>query len=401
MTIAQQTNWIEAEKKYYFRTFARLPVVLVRGQGVRVWDEGGKSYLDFVAGIAVNALGHAHPDLVKAISDQAAKLIHTSSLYYSTPQLELAELLVENSCGDRIFYVNSGAEANETIIKLAQKYGKKHLNGAFQIITTTNSFHGRTMATVAATGQEKFAKPYGDGALPPGFVSVPFNDLDAMKAAVSAKTCAILIEVVQGESGVHIGSQEYVQGLRKLCDEKGILFLIDEIQTGIGRTGKFMGYEHYGVEPDAFSLAKGLGGGVPIGAGMAKESAAVLEPSDHGSTFGGNPLACAAGLATVRTIFRDKLVENAAEVGAYFLGKLDELKAKNDRIVATRGKGLMLAFDLADETAPKVMTEALARGLILNATGPKTVRMVPPLILSRAEVDEAVDIIDEALRATQ
>ncbi|HEY3079584.1 MAG TPA: aspartate aminotransferase family protein [Chloroflexota bacterium] len=391
----QQTGWVEREKKYYFRTFSRLPVVLVRGQGVRVWDEAGKPYLDFVAGIAVNALGHAHPDLVRAVSEQAAKLIHVSNLYYSTPQLELAELLAEQTCGDRVFFVNSGAEANETLIKLAQKYGKKHLDGAHEIVTVTNAFHGRTMATVAATGQEKFAKPYG--ALPGGFRTVQFDDLEAMRAAVGPRTCAILIEVIQGESGVNIASQEYVQGLRALCDERGILFMLDEVQTGIGRTGKFMGYEHYGVEPDAFSLAKGLGGGVPIGAGVAKEEFAVLEPSDHGSTFGGNPLACAAGVATVRTILRDELHLNAAEVGAYFLGKLEELKAKDSRIVAVRGRGLMLAFDLSEDVAPALVGAALGRGLILNATGPRTIRMVPPLILTRAEVDEAVPIIGDAL----
>ena len=394
---AQQTGWVEREKKLYFRTFSRLPVVLVRGQGVRVWDEAGKPYLDFVAGIAVNALGHAHPELVRAISEQAARLIHVSNLYYSTPQLELAELLMEQTCGDRVFYVNSGAEANETLIKLAQKYGKKELDGANEIVTVTNSFHGRTMATVAATGQEKFAKPYG--ALPGGFRNVPFNDLDAMRQTVGPRTCAILIEVVQGESGVNIASQEYVQGLRQLCDERRILFLLDEVQTGIGRTGKFMGYEHYGVEPDAFSLAKGLGGGVPIGAGVAKEQFAVLEPSDHGSTFGGNPLACAAGVATVRTILRDKLHLNAAEVGAYFLEKLEGLRQRDDRIVATRGKGLMLAFDLSQDVAPALVNGALARGLILNATGPRTVRMVPPLIVTKAEVDEATQIIADALSA--
>ncbi|HEV8637668.1 MAG TPA: aspartate aminotransferase family protein [Chloroflexota bacterium] len=393
----QQTSWVEREKKYYFQTFSRLPVVLVRGQGVRVWDEAGKPYLDLVAGIAVNALGHAHPDLLRAISEQAAKLIHVSNLYYSTPQLELAELLVEHTCGDRVFFVNSGAEANETLIKLAQKYGKKRLNGAHEIITVTNAFHGRTMATVAATGQEKFAKPYG--ALPPGFRTVPFNDLEAMRAAVGPGTCAILIEVVQGESGVHIASREYVRGLRELCDERGLLFMLDEVQTGIGRTGAFMGYEHYGVEPDAFSLAKGLGGGVPIGAGVAKEEFAVLEPSDHGSTFGGNPLAGAAGVATVRTVLRDKLHLNAAEVGAYFLGKLEELRKKDARIVATRGKGLMLAFDLAEDVAPALVNAALGRGLILNATGPRTIRMVPPLILTKAEVDEALQIIADALSA--
>ena len=253
------------------------------------------------------------------------------------------------------------------------------------------------MATVAATGQEKFAKPYG--ALPAGFQTVPFNDLEAMRAAVGPRTCAILIEVVQGESGVNLATEEYVKGLRALCDERGVLFLLDEVQTGIGRTGKFMGYEHYGVEPDAFSLAKGLGGGVPIGAGVAKEEFAVLEPSDHGSTFGGNPLACAAGVATVRTILRDKLHLNAAEVGGYCLGKLEELKAKDSRVVAVRGKGLMLAFDLSEDIAPALVNAALGRGLILNATGPRTVRMVPPLIVTRAEVDEALQVIGDALSA--
>lgn len=391
---SQKTSWQELEGKRYFKTFMRMPVVLVRGQGCRVWDENGKPYLDLVAGIAVNALGHAHPDLVKAISDQAAQLIHVSNLYYSTPQLELAELLAANTCGDRVFYVNSGAEANETIIKLAQKYGKKHLNGAGQIVSTTNSFHGRTMATVAATGQEKFAKPYG--ALPTGFVTVPFNDLDAMKAAVGPQTCAVLFEVIQGESGVNLADQSYVQGIRRLCDERGVLMMLDEVQTGIGRTGKFMGYQHYGVAPDVFSLAKGLGGGVPIGAGVATEKASVLEPSDHGSTFGGNPLACAAGVATVRTILRDGLAENAARQGDYFVSKLQGLK--DSRIASVRGKGLMVAFDTAEEIAPKIVGEALSRGLILNATGPKTVRMVPPLIISQAEVDEAVGIISDALK---
>jgi acetylornithine/N-succinyldiaminopimelate aminotransferase len=394
---AQRTDWREVEARHYMKTFNRLPVVLVRGQGCRVWDESGREYLDLVAGIAVNSLGHAHPDLVKAISDQASKLIHVSNLYYSTPQLELAELLAENTVGDRVFYVNSGAEANETTIKLAQKYGKKYLNGANEIVTATGSFHGRTMATVAATGQEKFAKPYA--AMPTGFKTVPFNDRAALAGAIGSRTCAVMIEVVQGESGVNIADVEWVKEIRRLCDETGALLLLDEVQTGIGRTGKFMGYQHYGIEPDVFSLAKGLGGGVPIGAGVAKEKASVLEPGDHGSTFGGNPLACAAAVATIRTILRDRLVENAAVVGDYFVSKLDELKGKNSQIAAVRGKGLMVAFDTREEVAPKIVTEALGRGLILNATGPTTVRMVPPLILSKADVDEAVAIIADSLAA--
>jgi acetylornithine/N-succinyldiaminopimelate aminotransferase len=392
----QQANWADLESRYYMRTFVRLPVVLVRGQGARVYDEAGKPYLDMVAGIAVNALGHAHPALTKAITDQAGKLLHTSNLYYSTPQLELAELLVENTAGDRVFFVNSGAEANETIIKLARKWGKENLNGAHEIVTFTGSFHGRTMATIAATGQEKFQKPFGP--MLTGFKTVPFNDLDAVRAAVGPQTCAVLLEVVEGESGVHIATEEFVRGIRRICDDRNALMMVDEIQTGIGRTGKFMGYEHYGVTPDAFSLAKALGGGVPIGAGVATERASILAVSDHGSTFGGNALACAAGVATVRTILEEKLHENAARVGAYFVEKLNALKAKDERVTEVRGKGLMVAFDLNDDLAPKIVSGALERGVILNATGPRTIRMVPPLIINNADVDEAVGVIGDVLK---
>jgi acetylornithine/N-succinyldiaminopimelate aminotransferase len=392
-----QARWTELESRYYMRTFNRLPVVLVRGQGARVYDESGKPYLDLVAGIAVNALGHAHPALVKAITEQAAKLIHVSNLYYSTPQLELAELLVENTVGDRVFFVNSGAEANETIIKLARKWGKERLNGAYEIVTFTGSFHGRTMATIAATGQEKFQKPFGP--MLTGFKTVEFNDLDAAKAAVGQQTCAVLLEVVEGESGVHVADESFVRGVRQLCDERGILMLVDEVQTGIGRTGKFMGYEHYGVAPDAFSLAKALGGGVPIGAGVATEKASILAVSDHGSTFGGNPLACAAGVATVKTILQEKLHENAARVGAYFVEKLNALKAKDQRITEVRGKGLMVAFDLSEDLAPQIVSGALQRGVILNATGARTIRMVPPLIITNADVDEAVGVIEDTLKS--
>lgn len=392
---AQAINWADLEQRYYMRTFNRLPIVMERGEGMRVWDENGKSYIDLVAGIAVNALGHAHPALIRAISDQASKLIHSSNLYYSKPQIELAELLVNNSVGDRVFYVNSGAEANETIIKLARKWGKMHLNGAHEIVTVTGSFHGRTMATIAATGQEKFQKPFTP--MPAGFLTVPFNDLAAMKAVVGPQTCAILLEVVQGESGVHLADPEYLKGLRQLCDELNVLLMLDEVQTGIGRTGKFMGYEHFGITPDVFSLAKGLGGGVPIGAGVATERASVLGISDHGSTFGGNPLACAAGVATVRTILQDKLHDNAAAMGTYFVSRLKELQTKDARIVAIRGLGLMIAFDLDADLAIPIVQAALAKGLILNATGARTVRMVPPLIITKGDIDESMAIIESCL----
>lgn len=388
-------NWQELEQKYYMRTFNRQPVVLVRGEGARVWDEQGKSYLDMVAGLAVNVLGHSHPAVVEAITQQARQLIHTTNLYYTTPQLELAELLVENSCADRVFFANSGAEANEGALKLARKWGHLKRDGAYEVITATNSFHGRTLATLAATGQPKYHKPFAP--MPDGFVSVPFNDLDALKAATSAKSCAVMLEVVQGESGIHLADHEYLVGVRRWCDEQNLLLIFDEIQTGMCRTGKFLAYEHHGIEPDVFTLAKGLAGGVPIGAFLAKESCSVLEPGDHGSTFGGNPLACAAGVATVKTLFDEDLAGHSWRVGSYALEKLRELQSRHDLITEVRGLGLMLAFDLATETAPQLVAEALKKGLLLNATGPRTIRLIPPLIIGSAEIDEAIATIDALL----
>jgi predicted acetylornithine/succinylornithine family transaminase len=388
-------HWQELEKQYYMRTFNRQPVVLVRGEGARVFDESGRSYLDMVAGLAVNVLGHCHPAVVEAITDQARKLIHTTNLYYTTPQLELAELLIQNSCADRIFFANSGAEANEGALKLARKWGRLNRNGAYEVITAINSFHGRTLATLAATGQEKYHKPFEP--MPAGFVSVPFNDLDALKAATGPQTCAIMLEVVQGESGVHIADHDYLVGVRKWCDEQGLLLIFDEIQAGLGRTGKWLAFEHYGVEPEIYTLAKGLAGGVPIGAFLAKESAAVFTAGDHGSTFGGGPLACAAGVATVKTIFAENLADHSREIGDYAVEKLRDLQQKHDVIQTVRGLGLMVAFDLKTESAGKVVSEALKRGLILNNTGPNTIRLVPPLIIGRAEIDEAVSTIDSIL----
>ncbi|MBX6770526.1 MAG: acetylornithine transaminase [Chloroflexi bacterium] len=378
------------------RTFNRMPVVLVRGEGCRVWDEQGESYLDMVAGLAVNVLGHCHPAVVDAITRQARQLIHTTNLYYTIPQLELAQLLIENSCADRIFFANSGAEANEGAIKLARKWGRLKRGGAYEIITATDSFHGRTLATLAATGQPKYHKPFEP--MPAGFLSVPYNDLDALKRATSERTCAVMLEVIQGESGVHLADHDYLVGVRRWCDEQGLLLIFDEIQCGLGRTGRFLAFEHHGVEPDIFTLAKGLAGGVPIGAFLAKEACSVFEPGDHGSTFGGGPLACAAGVATVSTILRENLAAHSAEIGAYALGKLRELQARHPVVTEVRGLGLMLAFDLADEIAPALALKALGRGVILNATGPRTIRMVPPLIIGTAEVDEAIAVIDDLLR---
>ena len=273
------------------RTVTRVPVTLVRGKGARVWDDKGKKYLDFVGGWAVNSLGHCHPVLVKALTEQAKTLIQTSNQFYTIPQLQLAELLIKNSCLDRVFFCNSGAEANEGAVKLARRYGKLHLNGAYNIITTFESFHGRTLAMVAATGQNKFQEPYIP--LPDGFVNVNYNDIEAIKKATTAQTCAVMLEPIQGEGGVNVPDDNYLKEVRAWCDEKGILLILDEIQTGIGRIGTLFGYEQFGVEPDIMTLAKGLGSGVPIGALLAKEKASVFSPGDHGSTFGGNPLVCA------------------------------------------------------------------------------------------------------------
>ncbi len=387
--------WRELEGQYYMRTFNRQPLVLVRGEGARVFDENGNSYLDMVAGLAVNVLGHCHPAVVEAITNQARQLIHTTNLYFTTPQLELAEILIQNSCADRIFFANSGAEANEGALKLARKWGRQNRNGAYEVITAENSFHGRTLATLAATGQPKYHKPFEP--MPAGFLSVPFNDLAALKAATGPQTCAIMLEVVQGESGVHLAEAEYLRAVRDWCDQQGLLLLFDEIQSGLGRTGKWLSFEHYGVEPDIYTLAKGLAGGVPIGAFLAKEHASVFTAGDHGSTFGGGPLACAAGVATVRTIFDENLAVHSAEIGQYAVEKLRDLQSRNDSIEVIRGLGLMVAFDLKTDDAAKVVAEAIKRGLILNNTGPRTIRMVPPLIIGRAEIDEAVSTIEAIL----
>jgi acetylornithine/N-succinyldiaminopimelate aminotransferase len=396
---ATQTNWAELESRYYMRTFSRLPVVFERGEGCYLYDIDGKQYLDLVAGLAVNILGHAHPAIVEAITTQAQQLIHTSSLYYTEPQLELAQWLVDRSPFDRIFFANSGAEANEGAIKLARKYGRTRRGGAYEIITVTGSFHGRTLATVAATAQAKFQEPFLP--MPDGFRYVPFNDIDAMRAAISDKTAAIMLECVQGESGIHIHDREYLQAVRRLCDDHHILLICDEIQCGLGRTGAFYGFEQFGIEPDVATLAKGLAGGLPIGAFLAKEACAVLTPGDHGSTMGGNPVCCAAGIAAMRYLEEHELTANAARAGLAFLNELGNLKETMPGIVEVRGMGLMVAFDTAEEIAAEIVQEGLRRGVILNNTGPRTVRLVPPLIISDGQVEKAVGLIADTLRSVR
>ncbi len=400
LTTAQaktQRDWVALEEKYYQNTFKR-SLVMERGEGARVWDASGKEYLDLVAGIATNVLGHAHPNVVRAIQDQATQLIHVSNLYINQRQVELAEQLYHLSGGMRSFFSNSGAEANEGAIKLARKYGRLHRNGAYGVISMERSFHGRTLATTAATGQKKYQDTWQP--LPDGFKQVPYNDLDAVKAATDEKTAAVLIEAVQGEGGIYPATTEYLQGLRAWCDEQDLILIIDEVQAGMGRTGKFFSWENMDVRPDITTMAKGLAGGVPIGAMLADKRADVFEPGDHGTTFGGNPIACAAGVATIRTILDEHLIEHADDMGEYLEGRLSELRSRHSSLITgQRGLGLMRAFDLSEPKAQDIMDQAMKRGLLVTNAGPSTIRFVPPLIIQRSDVDEAMEKLDASLGA--
>lgn len=393
-TELNQRDWVSLEQKYYQGTFKRHPITLVRGEGTRVWDSEGKSYLDFVAGIAVNVLGHCHPAVVEAVQQQVTQLVHVSNLYYNVRQIELAELLGIQSDGMRSFFSNSGAEANEGAIKLARKYGRLHRNGAYEIISMENSFHGRTMATTAATGQASYQATWAP--LPDGFKQVPFNDLEAVKQATSEKTVAILVEAVQGEGGIWPASQEFMQGLRDWCDEQNLVLICDEVQAGSGRTGKFFSWQHY-VRPDIVTMAKGLAGGVPIGAMLTGPRTDIFVPGDHGTTFGGNPIACAAGIATIKTITEQNLLDNATKMGEYWKEKLEQLSAKYHFIDSPRGIGLMRAVNVKHDLGPVIVQKAMEHGLLLNSTNPQTLRMIPPLILSAADIEEATELLDATL----
>lgn len=390
-----QRDWVALEHQYYQGTFKRQPLTLIRGEGPRVWDSEGKVYLDFVAGIAVNVLGHCHPAVVKAVQEQVTQLVHVSNLYYNVRQIELAELLGIQSGGMRSFFSNSGAEANEGAIKLARKYGRLHRNGAYEIISMDRSFHGRTLATTAATGQASYQATWAP--LPDGFKQVPFNDLEAVKQATSEKTVGILVEAVQGEGGIYPATQEYLQSLRQWCDEQNLVLICDEVQAGMGRTGKFFSWEHYGIKPDIVTMAKGLAGGVPIGAMLTAPRTDLFAPGDHGTTFGGNPIACAAGIATIKTILEENLLENAAKMGEYWNTKLEELGNKYTFIDSPRGLGLMRAVHVQHGLAPVIVQRALEHGLLLNNTSPDTLRMIPPLVLTAGDIDEATHLLDQAL----
>jgi len=376
----------ELADRYLMQTGRRLPVTFVRGRGCLLYDDAGREYLDLVAGIAVNLLGHAHPEVVAAVTKQSAELIHTSNLYFTQPQVQLARRLVDLSFPSRVFFCNSGAEANEAAIKLARKWGTRNRDGAFEIITTTGSFHGRTLATVTAGGQHKYSDPFQP--LPDGFVHVAYNDAEAIEAATTEKTVAVMLEPVMGEIGVIPAAAGYLERVRVWCDRKNLLLILDEVQTGLGRTGRWFAYQHASIAPDVMTLAKGLGGGLPIGACLANPRADVFEPGDHGSTFGGNPLACAAATAVLHVIERDGLVGRAAEMGELLRSTLGDLGAKD-----VRGVGLMQAFEFEEPKAKPFQNACLEAGLIVNAVDDHSVRLVPPLIIGANEIDRAQSVM--------
>lgn len=387
---------MEIDKQHYMPVFARYDIVLSHGEGPYVYDNEGKKYLDFLAGIAVNVLGHAHPKLVAAIAKQAGKLIHCSNLYYTEEQAELAKSLAELSGLDKVFLANSGAEANEGAIKLARKYGKTQHADKLEIITAEHCFHGRTLATLTATAQPKYQKGYEP--LPAGFSYVPYNDIEALKQEVNKNTCAVMLEPIQGEGGVHVPDEDYLRQVRELCDANGALLIFDEIQTGMGRTGKMFAYQHYGIKPDIVTMAKGLGGGVPIGAFLASNKVAnTFGPGDHGSTFGGNPLACAAANAVLNVMNDEKLVNNAYEIGQYMLSELLKLKAKYPNLISeVRGKGLMIGAKLT-QPGRDIVAKCLEKGIIINCTAGDVLRFVPPLNINKGHVDEVLAALDKVL----
>jgi acetylornithine/N-succinyldiaminopimelate aminotransferase len=387
------SNWIERGMTHVAMTYGRYPLVAERGEGCRLYDVDGKSYLDFLAGIAVNNLGHCHPKVVAALQEQAGKLLHCSNYYHIPQQIELAELLCRNSFGDRVFFCNSGVEANEAAIKLARKYSsEQHSTERTEIITAQASFHGRTLAGISATGQEKVKA--GFAPLLPGFVHVPFGDLEALRSAITPNSCAIMLEPVQGEGGVNVPPSGYLQAVRELCDQHRLLLIFDEIQTGCGRTGTLFAYQQEGVEPDVMTLAKALAGGPPIGAMLAREQyAAALGPGSHGSTFGGNPLMAAAGVATLKVLLEGRVLNNCTVMGVYLRQRLEALQKTFSCIREVRGRGLILGMEL---TIPgnDLVIKAMQRGLLINCTVGNVLRFVPPLIVSREEIDEAMEILE-------
>ena len=382
--------------KVIAKTYKRFPIVIKKGKGCGLWDTDGKKYIDFVSGIAVCNLGHSHAKVSEALSKQADILLHVSNLYYTEPQVELAYRLTENSFADRVFFCNSGAEANEAAIKLARKYFKdKGESERYRIITMEKSFHGRTMATLSATGQDKIRK--GFEPVLEGFDHIPFNDSDALRKSIGPSTCAVLLEPIQGEGGVRCPDPDYLKAVRRLCDETGVLLIFDEIQTGMGRTGKFFAYEHFGIEPDIMTLAKALANGLPIGAMLASEEVAeAFGPGAHASTFGGTPIITAASVQVVKVLLEENLIHHCAKMGAYFKERLSGLKAKHESIVDVRGMGLLLGMKLKIE-GDAIVNSCMEKGFLINCIQGNILRFIPPLIVDKEEIDALVECLDEVL----
>jgi acetylornithine/N-succinyldiaminopimelate aminotransferase len=380
--------------KVIAKTYKRFPIVITKGKGCSLWDTEGKKYIDFVSGIAVCNLGHAHPKISEALSKQAEILLHVSNLYYTEPQIELASLLTKNSFADRVFFCNSGAEANEAAIKLARKYFKdKGEKERYRIVTMEKSFHGRTMATLSATGQDKIRK--GFEPILEGFDYIPFNDIDALQKSIGSSTCAVLLEPIQGEGGVRCPEPDYLKAVRRLCDERGVLLIFDEIQTGMGRTGKLFAYEHFGIEPDIMTLAKALANGLPIGAMLAREEVAeAFGPGTHASTFGGTPIITAASVQVVKVLLEEKLIHHCAKMGEYFKERLSGLKAKHELIVDVRGMGLLLGMKLKIE-GDTIVNSCMEKGFLINCIQGNILRFIPPLIVEKEEIDALVVCLDE------
>jgi predicted acetylornithine/succinylornithine family transaminase len=395
----EMKKFIDESNLYIMNTYKRFPIVLRKGRGMKVWSTDGKEYLDFVGGVAVNILGHCHPKVVIAIQKQAQRLLHVSNYYHIGPQIRLAKLLVQHTFADKVFFCNSGAEANEAAIKLARKYSKENVNpDRFEIITAENSFHGRTLAALTATGQEKFQK--GFEPLVPGFKHVPFNDIRAIGQAITMNTCAIMLEPVQGEGGVKIPDPDYLKEVRKICDENSLLLILDEVQTGMGRTGKFFAYEHFGITPDIMTIAKGLGGGVPIGAMLATDKVALaFQPGTHASTFGGNPLVCAAAVTTIETLLEDGFIlDQCNRMSEYMKERLINLREKFPHLIADiRGLGLLIGMELTRECEPLVKA-CLEMGVLVNCAAGNVLRFIPPLIVQKKDIDHLINVLEKALQ---
>lgn len=387
---------LDDSDNYLMHTYNRFPVAIRKGRGMKVWGTDGKEYLDFLGGVAVNCLGHCHPKVVVAIQKQAQRLIHISNYFHIESQTKLAKILVDNSFADKVFFCNSGAEANEAAIKLARRYFKESVGkNKFEIITALNSFHGRTLGTLSATGQEKFKK--GFDPLVPGFIHVDFNNIAAIENAITDNTCAVMLEPIQGESGVKIPDPDYLSKVRRLCDENGILLILDEVQTGMGRTGKLFAYEHYGMTPDIMTLAKGLGGGVPVGAMLATNMvAAAFVPGTHGSTFGGNPLACSAAIATIDVLLEDGFIlDQCRRMGEFFKKRLDGLQKEFPSLIAeVRGVGLLVGMELTRDGAPLV-SACMERGMLINCTAGNILRFMPALIVTEKEIDHLIEVLGQ------